>query len=95
MRRILNLSKSLKFPAELCLPFQKFTFPGGECHIKIPSLKNCKEIIVASSLAKSDEIMTTFLATNALRHMVPYRCSHHIFLMPDKIGYPSRIRWNL
>jgi ribose-phosphate pyrophosphokinase len=72
MRRILNLSKSIKVPSVLCIPFQRFKFPGGEEHFRINNsdnfLKYAQTVTIISSLSSSDEIMTTLLATNALRN---------------------------
>jgi ribose-phosphate pyrophosphokinase len=69
--RVLNLSKSLKFNHPT-INYSCFRFPGGEEHIKIndtdiKSIREGNRFVVASSMTGSEDIMKTFLATDALR----------------------------
>lgn len=71
MKRVLNLSKHLKFPKHPSVQFTKFTFSGGEEHIKInPLLVNKNDhIAIASNITSSQSFMETLLATDALKLM--------------------------
>jgi len=73
-RAVLNLSKSFKILKDNFFPieFEKLTFYGGEEHIKLKKYNpHTDYVLVVSSMASSSEVMTTFLATNALKNLFP------------------------
>ena len=71
--RVLNLSKSISVPQSLVMRYQRFSFPAGEEHIKIEQEDQyiLNKVIIASNMVTSSDIMTTFLATDAIRKMFP------------------------
>lgn len=69
--RVLNLSRSIVTPPIFNMKFQRFTFPAGEEHIKIEPDGTPDRIIIASNMTPSYDVITTFLATDAVKAMFP------------------------
>lgn len=68
--KILNLSPGFKMPTQTEeIPFQSFTFNGGEPHIKLGSLPPDKdeEVLIAQRVVNADAFLLLLLATDALR----------------------------
>jgi ribose-phosphate pyrophosphokinase len=70
--RVLDISRSLYIPSELCMKFKLFSYPSGERHIEISDdeficKSKPKRIIIASNMTTPDDIMSTFIATDVLR----------------------------
>ncbi|MBK8562906.1 MAG: ribose-phosphate pyrophosphokinase [Saprospiraceae bacterium] len=68
--KILNLSSGFQMPPQIeAIPFEAFTFNGGEPHIKLGTLPNDKseEILIAQRVTDSEAFMQLLLATDALR----------------------------
>lgn len=73
-RVVLNLSKSFKIgkPDIFGIEYERLTFYGGEEHIKLKKYPTGTDhVLIVSSMATSSEVMTTFLATNALKNLFP------------------------
>lgn len=58
------------------IPHEKFVFPGGECHIKIKDTTgdyfwahNHKEVTIRIAIKNSDDLITLFLAHDALKRL--------------------------
>lgn len=69
MKKILNLSKHMKLKKCFSIPFTKLTFSGGEEHIKIDPLfvDSNDHVMIVNNITSSQEVMSTLMATNALR----------------------------
>jgi ribose-phosphate pyrophosphokinase len=68
--KILNLSPGFIMPTQTEeIPFQSFTFNGGEPHIKLGSLPKDKaeEVLISQRVTSADTFMLLLLATDALR----------------------------
>jgi ribose-phosphate pyrophosphokinase len=68
--KILNLSSDFQIPSQIvAIPFEAFTFNGGEPHIKLGTLPEDKqeEILIAQRVTSSEAFMQLLLATDALR----------------------------
>lgn len=73
-RVVLNLSKSFKIAKTgfFGIEYERLTFYGGEEHIKLKKYPAIADnVLIVSSMATSSEVMTTFLATNALKNLFP------------------------
>lgn len=73
-RVVLNLSKSFKIAKDnlFGIEYERLTFYGGEEHIKLKKYPvSADHVLIVSSMASSCEVMTTFLATNALKNLFP------------------------
>jgi ribose-phosphate pyrophosphokinase len=68
--KILNLSPGFQMPPQIGeIPFEAFTFNGGEPHIKLGELPDDEqeEILIAQRVTSSEAFMQLLLATDALR----------------------------
>lgn len=63
----LNLSTTIHLTRRHLIPFQRFKFPGGEEHIKIQEVPLQNKIKIVADMKSSSDVMTTLLATDALR----------------------------
>lgn len=75
MHSVLNLSKTFKLTKKMIdITFKKFTFSGGEEHIKITNsvLPLSSDVTIATSLSSSSDIMTLLLATDVIKSISPH-----------------------
>jgi ribose-phosphate pyrophosphokinase len=73
-RAVLNLSKTFKIIKDdfFKIEYETLTFYGGEEHIKLKKIPLVADnVLIVSSMSSSSEVMTTFLATNALKNLFP------------------------
>ena len=68
-----NLSKSINLFSNNILNFNKFTFSGGEEHIKFKLNEddNPDRVVLISSMKNSSDVMSLFMATDAVRNQYP------------------------
>ncbi|MCC6726935.1 MAG: ribose-phosphate pyrophosphokinase [Saprospiraceae bacterium] len=68
--KILNLSLGFQMPPQIeAIPFEAFTFNGGEPHIKLGALPSDREeeILIAQRVTNSEAFLQLLMATDALR----------------------------
>lgn len=73
-KAVLNLSKSFQITNEDLeeIQYDRLTFYGGEEHIKLKNYpSSVNYVLIVSSMISSSEVMTTFLALNALKNLYP------------------------
>lgn len=86
----LNLSKVIQLTHRPLLAYNRFTFPGGEEHLKITDRPDVTSVKIISDMRTSGDVLATFLATDAVRHM--YGSRLQVDLIAPYIPYARQDR---